>query len=67
MWRIRRGWASWADLEAIRGSDSAVDVIERDEELVVNAELPGVKKDDLEVSLAGDRLTIRASAHEASC
>jgi HSP20 family molecular chaperone IbpA len=42
-------------------------VIERDEELVVNAELPGVKKDDLEVSLAGDRLTIRASAHEASC
>ncbi|MGA7982675.1 MAG: Hsp20/alpha crystallin family protein [Chromatiaceae bacterium] len=65
MRRMRRGWPAWADLEApFEGRTPHVDVIERDEEVVVNAELPGVKKDDLEVSLAGDRLTIKATAKQ---
>jgi HSP20 family protein len=65
MRRMRRGWPSWADLEVpFEGHTPRVDVIERDEEIVVNAELPGVKKDDLEVSLAGDRLTIRATTKQ---
>ena len=37
-----------------------VDVIDRDDVLVVRAELPGVKKEDLEVTIAGDRLTLEA-------
>ncbi len=37
-----------------------VDVLDRDKELIVRAELPGVEKDDIEVTIAGDHLTIEA-------
>ena len=37
-----------------------LDVIDHDKELIVRAELPGVEKDDVEVTISGDRLTIEA-------
>ena len=37
-----------------------LDVIDRDKELVVRAELPGVQKDDVKVEVTGDRLMIEA-------
>ena len=37
-----------------------LDVIDRDKELMVRAELPGVEKDDVEVTISGDRLMIEA-------
>jgi HSP20 family protein len=37
-----------------------VDILDRDKELVVRAELPGVEKDDVEVTISGDRLMIEA-------
>ena len=37
-----------------------VDIIDKDEGLLVRAEMPGVKKEDLEVTIAGDRLTLEA-------
>ena len=37
-----------------------LDLVDRDEELVVRAELPGVEKDDVKVTIAGDRLMIEA-------
>ncbi len=37
-----------------------IDVVDRDEELLVRAELPGVEKDAVEVTLIGDRLMIEA-------
>ncbi len=37
-----------------------LDVVDRDKELVVRGELPGVKKDDIEVTISGDRLMIEA-------
>ena len=40
-----------------------VDVIDRDDEVVVRADLPGVKKEDLEVSVAGNTLTLRGETH----
>ena len=45
----------------------AVDIDENDKEIVVSAELPGVTEKDVEVSLAGDILTIKGekrSQHE---
>ncbi len=42
-----------------------VDVIDRDEEVVVKAELPGVDKKDLDVSVTGDTVTIKGqTSHE---
>ena len=38
----------------------AVDVYETEEDVVVNAALPGVDPDDVDVSLTGDTLTIKA-------
>jgi HSP20 family protein len=35
------------------------DVIDRDKEIIVKAELPGVKKDDLEITLIDNILTIK--------
>ena len=37
-----------------------IDILDREKELIVRAELPGVEKDDIEVTIAGDRLTIEA-------
>ena len=58
---FRRGWP---DLElAFGGKSPRVDVIDRDNEVVVRAELPGVSKEDLEVSLSDNLLTIRTRTH----
>jgi HSP20 family protein len=37
-----------------------LDVIDRDKEFVVRAELPGVEKEDVKVEIAGERLMIEA-------
>jgi HSP20 family protein len=37
-----------------------LDVIDHDNELVVRGELPGVEKDDIDVTIMGDRLMIEA-------
>jgi len=37
-----------------------LDVIDHEKELVVRGELPGVEKDDIEVTIMGDRLMIEA-------
>ncbi len=50
---LRPALAGW------QGTAPAVDIDETDKELVVTAELPGVTDKDVEVSLAGDILTIR--------
>jgi len=42
----------------------SLDVIERDDEVVVRAALPGVSKDDLEISVSGTLLTLRGGAKE---
>lgn len=37
----------------------AIDVVDSDDALEVSAELPGVKEDDLDVSISGDILTLK--------
>lgn len=36
-----------------------LDVIDRDDEVLVKAEIPGVSKEDLEISLTGNIITIK--------
>jgi len=50
MWRFpveERGWMP------------AVDVFEKDDKFVVKAELPGMKEEDIDVSVVGDTLTVK--------
>lgn len=57
---FRELWPHWARFE--EGFDMSaprVDVIDRDVEVLVRAEIPGVDKKDLEVDLTGANLTIK--------
>lgn len=58
-----RDWPSWFDFEVespFEGRVPKVDVIDRDNEIVLRAELPGVKKDDLEITSSEHSVTIHA-------
>lgn len=59
------GWSPWRPLMGLEGQVPRVDVLDRDEDVLIRAELPGVKKEDLDISMADDRVTIRAkTSHE---
>ena len=70
----RRGWLhpglwEWpSHLEsatAFKGGMPKVDVVDRDAEVVVRAELPGVAKEDLDVTVTNDSVTLKAhTSHE---
>lgn len=69
---FRRGWPSlwrWGsmptldnlfELEAPRSPN--LDVIDRDNEILVRAEIPGIEKKDLNISLTGNLLTIKGQS-----
>ena len=54
-------WPELPRLATLEERMPRVDIVDRDKELVVHAELPGVTKDGLEVTLGEDTLTIRGS------
>lgn len=55
-------WPSWARVPMpFEGRMPKVDVIDREDEVVVKAELPGVDKKDLEVSMTDNAVTVRGS------
>ena len=66
---LGRGWMQqfrhWPEMDAWLGERMPkIDVIDRDREIVVRAELPGVSKDDLDVSLDEQTVTLRASTRQ---
>jgi HSP20 family protein len=52
-----RPWGGW--LTSLGEGTLAVDIYETDEAVVVKAPIPGVKPEDLDISITGDTLTIR--------
>ena len=40
-----------------------MDVIDRDKEIYIKAELPGIDKDDIDISISSNRLLIKAHSH----
>lgn len=62
----RLQWPAWAGTEApFGGKLPNVDVVDRDSEVVVRAELPGVENKDLDVTVTGNSVAIRGSTrHE---
>lgn len=54
----------WPELP-LEGRFPSIDVIDRDKEIQIKAEVPGIEKDDLSVTVADRRLTIKGeSRHE---
>lgn len=58
--RWERPWMAEFGLP-FEGKLPKVDVIDRDAEILVRAELPGVRKEDLEVSITGNAVTIKGT------
>lgn len=56
---FEREWSGLAEFRA-----PAVDLIDRETEIVVRAELPGVSKEDISISLSGDSITIEATTRK---
>ena len=62
---FRFNFPSLPEIKAFEGKTPSVDVIEKDNEIIVNAELPGVDKKDLEISVTNNTVTIKGStSHE---
>jgi len=60
-WRAE--WPAWGEMPELRMPK--VDVIDRDEDVLVRAELPGVEKKDIEISTTDTTVTIKATTrHE---
>ena len=57
---FRRELPAWSALPTLETKIPRVDVVERDNEILVRAELPGVEKDKVDVSLTDDSVTIKA-------
>jgi HSP20 family protein len=57
-------WPSWRESMAmLENRLPRVDVIERDDEIIVRAEMPGVDKKDVDVSLTDHTVTIRGNTY----
>jgi len=57
----------WPDIAGFRRLEEQmpkVDVIDREKEVLVRAEIPGMKKDDIEITLSGDLLMIKGETEE---
>jgi HSP20 family protein len=61
---MRPGFWEWPphleSLAAFRNGAPKIDIIDREGEVVLRAELPGVAKEDLDVTVTDDRVTLKA-------
>jgi HSP20 family protein len=63
---LEQGARDGGDENVPRTWAPAVDVVENDLEIVLHAELPGMKKDEIDIQLTGDTLTIRGERKRTS-
>lgn len=63
---FRWEWPSHAKLEApFKGKTPHVDMIDRENEILIKAELPGVEKKDIDISVTSSTVTIKGkTSHE---
>ncbi|MDA2920796.1 Hsp20/alpha crystallin family protein [Desulfobacterota bacterium AH_259_B03_O07] len=56
---FRRRLPMWKSFREFEGISPAVDMIDKKDEIVVKAEVPGVEKNDINISLTDSTLTIK--------
>jgi len=70
---FQQGWLrpfnrEWPSLTKLSNSIDTripkIDIIDRDEEIIVRAELPGIDKDNLDVSVSDNSITIKAETKQ---
>ncbi|MFC2069359.1 Hsp20/alpha crystallin family protein [Chloroflexota bacterium] len=60
----REIWDAWRPFTAEQSLVPHTDVYEENNQLVMKTDLPGINQKDLDITLAGDRLTIKAEKTE---
>jgi len=61
------GWLpAWRRERAAFGWVPTIDVMEKDDKYIVKADLPGMKEEDVDVSVVGDALVIKGERKEES-
>ena len=57
-------WDAWRPFTLDRSLVPHTDIYEEKDELVMKTELPGIERKDLDITLEGDRLTVKAEKKE---
>ena len=57
--KYRMGWPVASNYDAWGSWSPAVDVFEKDDDLVIRAEVPGVEKDDIDIRIEDGNLVLR--------
>ncbi len=58
-------WEGWRPMVTLRtGFTPRMDMYEEKDELVIRTELPGVRKEDLDISIKGDVLSLKAETKQ---
>lgn len=60
--QFRTEWPAMGAALPFEGRMPKVDVVDRDEDVVVRAELPGIEKDEVEISVADNTVTIKGES-----
>jgi len=65
-WGFPSRWEmpEWSKLSQMELKTPKVDIVDRDEDILVRADVPGVKKEDLDVTLTDNTITIKGSTSE---
>ena len=64
MRHFRGGWPRMGEMAPFEGRWPRVDVQDREGDILVRAEVPGVKKEDLDISVSKDAVTIKAETRQ---
>jgi HSP20 family protein len=62
----RDPWGSLSEFGTNRSWFPAIDITENDQEVIVRAEVPGVKPEELEITVTGNRLTLSGEKKETT-
>ena len=65
-WRFPSRWElpEWSRFSKLKNMTPRVDIIDRDEDIMVRADVPGVKRENLEVTLTDNTITIKGKTSE---
>jgi HSP20 family protein len=65
-WRFPSRWEApdWSRFSKLKYLTPRVDIVDRDDDILVRVDVPGVKKEDLDVTLTDNTITIKGRTSE---
>ena len=65
-WRFPSRWElpDWSRFNKLKNMTPKVDIVDRDDDILVRADIPGVRKENVEVTLTDNTITIKGKTSE---